>query len=279
MHAPLNLIRAMLVAAVCAALLATCASAASAQEVPAPGGDVTVVPDPAPAPEPPPAPDPGPAPEPAPPPDAGPAPEPPPPDPAPAPEPEPTPEPAAERHADSSTTQRADAPRDGAPVNSQSTVPASSSVQLAAPAQLPPASAGEDWAWTDQGDAFIVDTGGSSDGGARGALARFAGFGSIAAAAARVPAIGSRERAAHDVARDRADGTAVAASDGFGGPGGLFASLFGGGGGGGAAVLYLTVFAILAVFRLLRPDWNRAFRTSTATWRPSAYVPPIEHPG
>ena len=108
-------------------------------------------------------------------------------------------------------------------------------------------------------------------------LARFSASGSIATVAARVPALGSRERAARDAAQAYANGSAVTVSDGGGGR--LFAGIFGGGTGGGAAALYLTVFGILAVFRLLRPDWNEAFRTSTATWRPSAYVPPIEHPG
>ena len=49
--------------------------------------------------------------------------------------------------------------------------------------------------------------------------------------------------------------------------------------GGGAAVTLMTLLGILAVFRMLPPDWNRAFRNSTAAWRPSAYAPPIEHPG
>ncbi len=59
----------------------------------------------------------------------------------------------------------------------------------------------------------------------------------------------------------------------------LFFNLFGGGGGGGAALVMLTVVGFLAVFRLMPPDWTRAFRNATAVWRPSAYAPPIEHPG
>ncbi len=279
MPAPLNLIRAAFVAAVCVAMLATCAPAAVAQVAPPADGNVIVAPDPTPTPEPP-APDPAPAPEPP----VNPAPPEPPADPVP---PEPPADsvpadppadnaPPAERRTDSGTPQRVDAPRNDPATAPQSSVPAGSSDQFAAPAQLPAGGAGEDWAWTDQGDAFIVGTGGSSSSGTHGALALFTGAGSIATAA-RVPALGSRERAAHDAAQAYANGSAVTLSDAGSG---LFAGLFGGGTGGGAGgVLLLTVFGILAVFRLVRPDWNEAFRTSTATWRPSAYVPPIEHPG
>ncbi len=278
MSAPLNLIRALFVAAVCAAMLTTCATAAFAQDASAP--PVTDPPAQTPpveqvAPEPPPLPEP-PAPEPIPVPD----PEPPPPAPV-----DPPPDavinpPAAADHqqAASSTTQRVDAPRDSAPPAPQT--PAQSAVlggQFAPPAQLPAAGTGEDWAWTDQGDAFIIGTGGSSDSGGRDALASFTAIGSIATAVARMPALGSRERAARDAAKAYADGSARMVSDA--GNSGLFAGLFGGNSGGGAAVLTLTVLGILAVFRLVPPDWNRAFRTSAATWRPSAYAPPIERPG
>ncbi len=63
------------------------------------------------------------------------------------------------------------------------------------------------------------------------------------------------------------------------GSAGLFLKMFGGGGGGGAAMMLLTVLGLLAVFRLLPPEGIKDFLTSTAVWRPSAYAPPIEHPG
>jgi len=280
MSAPLNLIRALLVAAVCAAMLATCATAASAQVAPPAGGGDVVAPDPGPAPEPP-APDPVPIPEPP----VNPAPPEPPADPAPQPPADPVqpdppadPAPPGERRTDASTPQRDDTARTSNPAPAaQSSVPAGSSAQFAPPAPLPGGGAGEDWAWTDQGDAFIVGTGGSRASGTHGALAHFTGAGSIATAA-RVPALGSRERAGRDAAQAYANGSALTVSDAGSGTG-LFAGLFGGGGGGAGGVLLLTVFAILAVFRMLHPDWNRAFRMSTVIWRPSAYPPPIEHPG
>ena len=274
-----NLVRALLVAAVCATAFATCATA-WAQETPPTGGDVVVAPDPAPV-DPAPAPDPVPV-------DPVPAPEPAPPEapvdtapPAPPADPPPVeaqPAPPERRLDSSSTTQRADPPREsgtaGAPPAASTAIPAG---QVAAAAPLPAAVPGEDWAWTDQGDAFVLGTGGSAGDSQRDALGAVAGAGAVATAIGRVPALGARERAARDAARAYANGSAVTVSDAGSG---LFASLFGGsGGGGGGAVLLLTVVGILAVFRLLPPDWNRAFRMPTVIWRPSAYVPPIEHPG
>ena len=58
-----------------------------------------------------------------------------------------------------------------------------------------------------------------------------------------------------------------------------FFSLFGGGSGAPAAVLLIGFLALLAATSLRAPEGARAFLASTATWRPSAYVPPIESPG
>ena len=46
----------------------------------------------------------------------------------------------------------------------------------------------------------------------------------------------------------------------------LFFNLFGGGGGGGAALVFLTALGLLTIFRMMPPDWNSAFRNSTAVW-------------
>jgi hypothetical protein len=212
---------------------------------------------------------------------ADPAPSPPPADISPTPtETQQDPAPPAERHTESGTTQRvADSPRESAtPSAPQATGPTIPADQFATPAQVPGGGAGEDWAWTDQGDAFVFGSGGSGGGGAHSALAGIARFGSIAAASTGVPALGKREREAHNVAQAFANGSLQTISDGAG-RGGLFASLFGGGNSGGGVTL-LTLLGVLAFFRLLlRPEWNEAFRNTTASWRPSAYVPPIEHPG
>jgi hypothetical protein len=52
----------------------------------------------------------------------------------------------------------------------------------------------------------------------------------------------------------------------------------GGTGGGGAAFLLISMIAILSA-SLAHGRLTTSFRLPTATWRLSAYVPPIEHPG
>ena len=46
----------------------------------------------------------------------------------------------------------------------------------------------------------------------------------------------------------------------------------------GPRSVMLTVLGIVTVFRLMPPDWTRAFRNSTAVWRPSAYDPQSNTP-
>jgi outer membrane biosynthesis protein TonB len=277
----LNFVRALFVTAACVVALAVCATAAQAQVVEPPAGDVIVAPDPLPAPEPSPTPEAPPTPEPTPPPEQQPVDQAPPQEPADQAPQQPADPPPAERQASTGTSaQRSDAPRDAALPSSHATPPPGvPNDQLTAPEQLPAGGAGEDWAWTDEGDAYIFGSGGSSDGTVRGALVTFSGYGSIASAAAGASGLDSRSQAARATARARADGSAVAVTAGGTGKS-LFASLFGGGsGGGGAVLLTITLLGILSAYRLVPPDWDRAFRTSTATWRPSAYAPPIEHPG
>ena len=91
---------------------------------------------------------------------------------------------------------------------------------------------------------------------------------------------------AHSKHRDSAAGSrpnatpAGGSGPGGGGPGpGQSMGLFGGGGGASAGVALLTLLGLACGWSLLAPWDRRAFRTSTATWRPSAYIPPIEHPG
>jgi hypothetical protein len=52
-----------------------------------------------------------------------------------------------------------------------------------------------------------------------------------------------------------------------------------GAGGSGAGIALLTLLGMACGWFLLPRDPMRAFLTSAATWRPSAYVPPIEQPG
>jgi hypothetical protein len=91
--------------------------------------------------------------------------------------------------------------------------------------------------------------------------------------------------AAQDRRRDtEPPSRAIAAPAGSmpGGPGpsqGPSMGLFGAAGGASAGVALLTLLGMACGWLVLAPDRQRAFLTSTATWRPSAYVPPIEHPG
>ena len=109
-------------------------------------------------------------------------------------------------------------------------------------------------------------------------LGSFTRFASIATAAARIPSL-TRQQAAQRAAQHAGNtGSGVVLVDNAGNTM-LFFNMFGGGGGGGAALVMLTALGLLAVFRAVPPDWTRAFRNTTVFWWPSAYVPPIEHPG
>ena len=286
MTSALSPIRALIVAVSCIALFAVWSPLALAQEVPVTGsGDVVVDQPPPPAPVDPPPVDPAPV-DPAPPPpvDSTPA-DPPPADQPPADQP-PADSTPVDPQADHSSTVRDDAgsrpesnrtPAAASPQNATTTTVPSD--VFATPAQLPPAGPGEDFALTGKGDAFIFGSGGTSGGGPPTALlSSLSHFGSIATAATRIPALGARERAARQAAQAAANQSGIVTVDDVGSAG-LFLKMFGGGGGGGAAMMLITVLGILAVIRLLPPEGIKDFLTSTAVWRPSAYVPPIEHPG
>ena len=59
---------------------------------------------------------------------------------------------------------------------------------------------------------------------------------------------------------------------------GLFNLLIGGGG-SGAAIVFIGFLAVLMGLFALPRDWSSPFRLPAATWRPSAYVTPLELPG
>ena len=87
-----------------------------------------------------------------------------------------------------------------------------------------------------------------------------------------------RENAARERDASRIEGLARAMPPSP--PGGLPGraySMPGSAGGGGGAPLLISGIAVLTTALAL--DWAKSFRLPTATWRLSAYVPPIEHPG
>jgi hypothetical protein len=102
-------------------------------------------------------------------------------------------------------------------------------------------------------------------------------------AAAMRLALSREARSAVREARARANGTAAKATApslfGIAGAGavGLFNLL--GGGGSGAAIVFIGFLAVLMGLVALPRDLSMRFRLPAASWRPSAYVSPLELPG
>ena len=280
--------------AACLAVIVCWAPAARAQEVPLPepspsaadptdGGSpgATVDPTSQPPVDPAPQPEPVPAPAPPPPPDNQ---APPPPDASTPPEDTATPTDPPPVHEPSAHTETP-ATRDSAPADFAPQTQAVSSTQAvvddtfgpAAALPVTGASGAGDWFLTAEGDVFFAAIPGTGSGGTPGGPTATIAHTLLGAAgpAAKLEA-GKRQR--HETAEARALGSGGPGS----GPGSgsrSFLNLFTGGSGGTGAVLLFGLFGILSVWRMLPPDWTRAFRMPTTTWRPAAYIPPIQHPG
>jgi hypothetical protein len=277
------LIRAFVVATVCVAMFAVLAPASFAQVVDTPPVDPGAGGPPADVPPTPPVEQPPvvePPPEVAPPVDVLPDPGPPSEPPQGSPPEEITPEPPAERPRETPSARPDPTRTPAASSTTQPTAPVTTPADsFAPPAPLPAGGGGDDFAWTEKGDAFVYDTGGSTGtGGKTAVLGSFVHFGSIASASAGIATLDARERAVRQAAARSNTGAGIVLVDSSGNTM-LFFRLFGGGGGGGAALVMLVAFGLLTVYRLIPPDRTQAFRNSTALWRPSAYVPPLEHPG
>ena len=285
-----------IVAALALAFATPLTPAASGQEA-----DPAVAGDPAPAASEPAAPvDPDPAPPEPPVVDPLPPPEPPVVDPLPPPEPQPPPDevtpPAADQReagmksgeSGSGSSRGAgqgspagQAPASEAPVN----VPVTPAAQLQGAMLAPLDEASpttEPLGWDVYDDALFAET--LDDEGGTGGIDFGGGTPTAIGGIAALGAIGSAvERDKHDDAEpvSRADPMPVGGI-GPGGSGsgqGPSLSLFGGSGGSAAGIALLTRLGMMGSWLLAAPDRLQAFRISTATWRPSAYVPPIEHPG
>jgi hypothetical protein len=267
-------------------MLAALAPSARAQEVPvAPPADPGAPPAEQPADtgapvEPPPvATDPAPQPEPVPVPEPSPPPE------QPA-DPQPTPtfdeQPVADRPGEGSSGSRDSASHSTSPSFSPQPVATSVSAPSAPVALAPPETqlTAAPLGWDLYDDALFaesVDGDESAAALAGGGPPSFGGLGVLGAMSRSI---------AHEKHRDAAAGSrpnatpAGGSGPGGGGPGpGQSMGLAGGGGGASAGIALLMLLGLACGWSLLAPRDRRAFRTSTATWRPSAYVPPIEHPG
>jgi hypothetical protein len=133
----------------------------------------------------------------------------------------------------------------------------------------------------DNFDSFSGSSGGAGDlptGGASTCAACGSGAAALVAAVAASPTQ-IQQDAARERDSSRVEGLAKAMPPSP--PGGVPGRSFGmpgGTGGGGAAFLLISMIAILCA-SLAHGRWTTSFRLPTATWRLSAYVPPIESPG
>jgi hypothetical protein len=231
-----------------------------------PPDPVPVAPDPVPAPEPPPAPAPEPTPELQ-------VPE------APNTQPadghgQPAAKPTAEEGRNAGTHSAAPAP--------EFPGPALSVISEAAPVAAPPSAPDATTAplgWDVYDDALFAETvdGEAAIGlgdGVPPATGGFAGLNTIASAAQR-----GKQHHAKPASRPEAMVPGGSSNGGTGTGNGASLGLFGAAGGAGAGMALMTLLGMACAWFLLAPDRLRAFLTSTATWRLSAYVPPIEHPG
>ena len=281
---PRPVIRRLLLAALALATALALAPAAGAQEAPpqvieqptTTAADQPVDPGPPPPPDPVPV-VPTPEPDPPPPPEAVVDP------PVQVPEPNPTPaedrsqpatKPAPEE--DRNAGAHAPVPALDAPATTLSTI--SEAAPIAAPPSDPNATTAP-LGWDVYDDALFAETVdggvvGGFGGGVPPSLGGFGTFSTIASAAER-----TTQHHAKPTSRPEAMVPGGSGNGGTGPGNSTSLGLFGAAGGTGAGMALMTLLGMACAWFLLAPNRLRAFLTSTATWRLSAYVPPIEHPG
>jgi hypothetical protein len=282
-----SFIRALAIAALLL-IAAFAAAPADAQEVPPGASDPPVVTDPPPPPPvdqqpvdtgaqtPPPAPEPTPA-----------------PDPTPAPTPSPDPGSSSEPTPPPSDIGGGTEPDNGQPAHPagngsgltsstdgvSTSLPASSTSGSDTTLNGSPTKTGYPDSWLGQ-DTFIVDkpVAGADRSVATTIRGRFAGL-ILLGATSRAKQMEAKARRTHETAKVSALGA------GPPGPGNPlpgqnpFFNLLSGPGGIAANLMLAGMLAVLGAAFVLPRDLLKAFRTPTVTWRPLAYVPPIELPG
>jgi hypothetical protein len=142
-----------------------------------------------------------------------------------------------------------------------------------------PTTTGRPDTWLGQ-DTFIVDKAdaGGAHSGATTSRGRFAGL-VLLGASSRAKQIEAKARRGHETAKVSPLGA------GPPGPGNPlpgqnpFFNLLSGPGGIAASLMLAGMLAVLGAAFVLPRDRLKAYRTPTVTWRPLAYVPPIELPG
>jgi hypothetical protein len=169
----------------------------------------------------------------------------------------------------------------------------SGSTSSSAPAAVPgqggqqptsPAAAGNPDSWLGQ-DTFVVDRTGGGPGPGSGPGSGHPGV--LPRSFAGLYALGAVSRASRLEAKARR-GREAAKISALGGPPGSghrlpdqnpFFNLLSGSGGSAAGLALVSILAVLGGALVLPRDRSTRFRTPTVTWRPLAYVPPIELPG
>jgi hypothetical protein len=133
--------------------------------------------------------------------------------------------------------------------------------------------------WVEQWSAFPVDDfGGVKPPGAGGSIPLARSFGLGIFRATRATRLEAHARQEGESPKLSALGTGPLIPGGPSHGLGSFLDLFSGSG-GGATLMLFGLLGILAVTLLPLADRTRAFWLPMVTWRPSAYVPPIEQPG
>ena len=140
-----------------------------------------------------------------------------------------------------------------------------------------------DEVWVDQWSAFARDPAAAMPQGSAKPALRLARGGSFGGGFV----LFRSSKAKQLEARARQEGQTAKASPlgargvlpGTPGPGSGLFDLFAGSSGGGAMLTIFGLLGILAVTLIRIPSRTTAFRLPVVTWRPSAYVPPIEQPG
>jgi hypothetical protein len=172
------------------------------------------------------------------------------------------------------------------PAHDEGSVPAAESTSATGPTatsdagrQPTPAATGGSDSWLGQ-DTFVLDKRGGDhgSGGATTVRRRFAGL-LLLGTTSRAKRMEASERRSNETEKVSALG-AGAPGPGKPLPGqNPFLNLLSGSGGIGGGLVLATVLAVLGAAFVLPRDRFKAFRTPSATWRPLAYVPPIELPG
>jgi len=164
------------------------------------------------------------------------------------------------------------------PASSPSATTPSSSGSGAAKDTPPSGTSGHSDSWLGQ-DTFVIDKRTAKDHvGLKTVRRRFAGL-FLLGASTKATRIEAKVRRAHETAKISPIGSGTPVPGSPLPSQNPFFNLMSGPGGIAAGLMLASMFAVLGTALVLPRDRLTAFRTPSVTWRPLAYVPPIELPG